>query len=178
MKMYFKGGKGIENPIDSNGTKIKEGDTLTYTWFDREDPIKHVRDNFINRKHQTDKQILEYINKPTFIVKRNEQGFLFGDGLEDKGLYLHDFRFKATIKIANYQAIICTGDREFKYLSSLFKAKNPVHINPKDELIISYKKLRGIKLDLIHESSLNSTLKGKQLDNLLEVRDLTQDRLI
>ncbi|KUJ54022.1 hypothetical protein [Chryseobacterium aquaticum] len=34
MKIYLKGGKGIEKPVDFNGTEIKEGDILTFDCFD------------------------------------------------------------------------------------------------------------------------------------------------
>ena len=37
MKMYFKGGKGIDKPTDVNGIEIKEGSILTTDNFDGED---------------------------------------------------------------------------------------------------------------------------------------------
>lgn len=100
-KLYFKGGKGIENPTDVNGIEIKEGSILTFDWFDHEDPIKEFRRKFSHVNNWTDNQISEVINKPTFIVKINHNGILFGEGIDDSRedmlrLYLHDFSFKYT----------------------------------------------------------------------------------
>lgn len=92
MKMYFKGGKGIEKPIDFNGDEIKEGDILT---FDCYDPFFSDEYYFKNYPRWT-KQDIEYRrNKPTYTVKWNEKGFFYGEGIEQE-LYLHDFRFKHT----------------------------------------------------------------------------------
>ena len=100
MKMYFKGGQGIENPKDVNGIEIKEGSVLTFGWFDCENPIEDMRRKFTNMKDWTDEQIKDRIHKPTFNVKKDEKGILFGEGIEKNfchgRLYLHDFRFKYT----------------------------------------------------------------------------------
>jgi len=102
MKTYFRGGSGIENPIDFNGTEIKEGDIITFDWFEHKDPINYMRQNFSNMKDWTDEQISERLHQPTFIVKRNKNGILFGEGIEKPTtkhsgrLYLHDFRFEYT----------------------------------------------------------------------------------
>ena len=102
MKTYFKGGKGIKNPTDVNGVIIKEGDTLTFEWFDNENPIEYMRRAFSNMSSMTDKEISDRIHKPTFNVKKNKKGILFGEGIDELEvrhhgrLYLHDFRFKYT----------------------------------------------------------------------------------
>ena len=106
MKMYFKGGSGIEKPIDLNGREIKEGDILTFDWFDCQNPINDMRRKFTNMEEWTEKQISDRIHQPTFNVKRNKKGVLFGEGIEkpkhrhNGRLYLHDFRFKYT-KVLN-----------------------------------------------------------------------------
>tara|TARA_R110000796_G_scaffold10769_2_gene36236 strand:+ start:304 stop:612 length:309 start_codon:yes stop_codon:yes gene_type:complete len=98
--MYFKGGGGIEKPQDINGQEIKEGSIITFDWFDSENPIEDMRRKFTSMKEWTNEQISERIHKPTFNVKLNEKGILFGEGIEerehDRRLYLHDFRFKYT----------------------------------------------------------------------------------
>jgi len=102
MKMYFKGGSGIKEPKDLNGTEIKEGDKLTFDWFDCEDPVNDMRRKFTNMSEWTEKQISDRIHQPTFNVKRNKKGILFGEGIEKPSsrhsgqLYLHDFRFEYT----------------------------------------------------------------------------------
>lgn len=102
MKMYFKGGIGIEKPTDVNGVEIKEGYVLTFDWFDCEEPIEDMRRKFTSMKEWTDKQISDRIHQPTFNIKLNEKGMLFGEGIEKQNnrhsgrLYLHDFRFKYT----------------------------------------------------------------------------------
>ena len=62
MKVYFKGGAGIVNPKDHNGKEIKEGDILTFDWFDNEKPIEDMRRKFSNMKDWTDKQISDRIH--------------------------------------------------------------------------------------------------------------------
>jgi hypothetical protein len=102
MKMYFKGGSGIKDPTDVNGVTIKEGDVLTFDWFEHEDPISYMRKAFTIMKELTDDQISDRIHKPTYNVKLDDKGILFGEGIEDKQtrrLYLHDFRFKYTKKL-------------------------------------------------------------------------------
>ena len=92
----------LEKPKDLNGKEIKEGDTLTFDWFYCEDPINDMRRKFTNMKDWTDKQISDRIHQPTFNVKLNKKGILFGEGIEKPNnkhsgrLYLHDFRFKYT----------------------------------------------------------------------------------
>lgn len=85
---------------DLNGKEIKEGDTLTFDWFDCENPIEDMRRKFNSMKEWTDEKISNRINQPTFIVKKNDKGRLYGEGIEDKGrgrkLYLHSFRFGYT----------------------------------------------------------------------------------
>ena len=78
MKMYIKGGKGIESPTDADGKKIEVGDKLSWDYVDG------------------NKQPMEWMLRPIFEVKFNkEKGFYFAAGIE-KDLYLHDFRFKYT----------------------------------------------------------------------------------
>ena len=36
MKMYFRGGKGVENPVDIEGNVISEGTVLTTDYGDYE----------------------------------------------------------------------------------------------------------------------------------------------
>lgn len=98
MKMYFKGGKGIKKPTDINGTEIVEGSILSTDKFD----------GFLDEKFYktyyptwTKEDINKHWNKPTYLVKYNEKGFFFGEGLEEPKkhqgrLYLHDFRFEYT----------------------------------------------------------------------------------
>lgn len=92
MKMYFKGGKGIEKPIDFNGDEIKEGDILTFDNFDPFFSDKFYSENY--PKWSKEKIELRR-HEPTYIVKWNEKGFFYGEGIEQE-LYLHDFRFKHT----------------------------------------------------------------------------------
>ena len=100
MKGYFKGGKGIEKPVDFDGKEIKEGSVLTFDWFDCESPIDDMRRKFSHMKDWTDKEISDRIHKPVFNIKKNDEGILFGEGIEKPKemhlgrLYLHDFRFE------------------------------------------------------------------------------------
>lgn len=90
--MYFKGGKGIQNPIDFNGEEIKEGDILTSDSFD-----PYFDSNFYNKHYPkwSEEDISKRKHTPTYIVKWNEKGFFYGAGINQE-LYLHDFRFKFT----------------------------------------------------------------------------------
>lgn len=81
--------------LDVDGKKIREGDVLTYSWFDNEDPIKDMRRKFSHMEDWSDAKINTEIHKPIFVVKKNEKRRLFGEGIHNK-LYLHDFRFKHT----------------------------------------------------------------------------------
>ncbi len=92
VKMYFKGGKGILNPLDFDGNEIKEGDILTNDYFD-----EFFNDDFYTEHYPnwTKQDIEERKHKPTYIVKYNQKGFFYGAGIE-QDLYLHDFRFKFT----------------------------------------------------------------------------------
>lgn len=94
--MYLKGGKGIEKPVDFDGTEIKEGDTLTYDGFD-----PYFDENYYKKNHPSwsREMIYQWKHKPVYRVKYNPKGFFFAEGIE-KNLYLHDFRFKYT-KIVN-----------------------------------------------------------------------------
>ena len=76
MKIYLKSGSGIENPVDIDGNKIKVGDKLSWAYGDRgKDPE-------------------EWMLKPIYEVKfNNDEGFYFATGI-NKELYLHDFRFE------------------------------------------------------------------------------------
>jgi hypothetical protein len=99
MKVYFKGGKGIEKPTDINGIEIKEGSILTTDNFDG------VLDDRFYKTHYptwTKEDIDKHWRKPTYKVKWNEKGFFYGEGLKEPEykhqgrLYLHDFRFEYT----------------------------------------------------------------------------------
>ena len=85
---------------DLNGKEIKDGDVLTFDWFDCDYPIEDMRRKFHSMKEWTNDQISQRIHEPTFIVKRNGKGRQYGDGIEDNGmgkrLYLHSFRFGYT----------------------------------------------------------------------------------
>lgn len=97
MAMYFKGGSGIKNPVDVDGKPIKEGDILTHCYFQDDYPAfftKHYP-NWDNDK------IKEVTMKPSVIVKWNPDGFFYGEGFEEIGIfggkaYMHDFEFKHT----------------------------------------------------------------------------------
>lgn len=99
VKTYFKGGKGIKEPVDANGNLIKEGDILTFSWFNCEDPIAYQRERYSNMIDKSDEEISEEIHKPVYVVKK-KNGILFGEGLGEATicgrLYLHDFRFNET----------------------------------------------------------------------------------
>ena len=92
MKVYFKGGYGIENPIDYNGNPIKEGDILTSDCFDDFFNQEFYKKNYPD---WTDEDIKVMKHSPTYKVKWNPKGFFYGVGIE-RNLYLHDFRFKFT----------------------------------------------------------------------------------
>lgn len=101
MKIYLKGGKGIENPVDFNGDEIKEGDILTFDSFERN---LDDENDFYKRHYPSWSQemIYEWKHKPCFRVKWNDKGYFYGEGIEvptsefSGRLYLHDFRFKYT----------------------------------------------------------------------------------
>lgn len=95
MKMYFKGGKGILNPTDFNGDEIKSGNILTGDYFDPFFDEKYYKTHFPKWSKE---EIEEHKHKPLYIVKYNDKGFFYGEGI-DKELYMHDFRFKFTKKI-------------------------------------------------------------------------------
>jgi hypothetical protein len=92
---------------DFNGKEIKEGDVLTFDWFDNENPVSNMRKMFTSVHDWTYEQIRDRIHEPTFIVKINEKGRMHGEGLKklnrinDAKLYLHHFRFKYTKVLAN-----------------------------------------------------------------------------
>lgn len=90
-KMYFKGGKGIKNPVDFNGNEIKVGDILTADSFSGDDSFYATY-----YPNLTKEEVESRKNKPTYIVQYNaEKEFFFANGIEHE-LYLHDFRFKYT----------------------------------------------------------------------------------
>lgn len=99
MKMYFKGGKGIDKPTDVNGIEIKEGSILTTDNFDGENNDWFYKTYYPSL---TKEDIEKRWHEPTYKVKWNEEGFFYGEGLEEPEykyqgyLYLHDFRFKYT----------------------------------------------------------------------------------
>ena len=105
MKMYFKGGEGIPTPIDIYGKEIKEGNILSSDSFDPFFSTEFYAKHYPN---WSEEQILERKNKPTYIVKKNEKGIFFGEGIDEIScalnksarLYLQDFRFKYTKVLA------------------------------------------------------------------------------
>lgn len=92
MKIYLKGGKGIEKPVDFNGIEIKEGDILTFDCFD-----PFFSDKYYLQHHPkwSVEDIEKHRNKAMYRVKVNDKGIFYGEGLKHN-LYLHDFRFKYT----------------------------------------------------------------------------------
>ena len=96
---------------DFNGKIIKEGNILTFDWFQKENIISEMRRLFLQMETWTDEQIIERIHEPTLIIKKNDEGILFGEGVKKdefkRSLYLHNFRFKYTkilvIKKKNYE---------------------------------------------------------------------------
>ena len=89
VKVYFKGGKGIISPVDVDGNEIKEGAILTHCYFNEDYP-KFFKDYYPSL---SDEKIHEVSHEPAYEVKRDEKGFLYGEGIK-KELYLHDFCFK------------------------------------------------------------------------------------
>lgn len=93
MKVFFKGGSGIESPVDIEGNEIKAGDKLTTDYGDYEDYMKKPIEE--SRKHE-----------PFYLVEQGD-GFLFAQSIEvykgslgsESKFYLHDFRFKFCKKI-------------------------------------------------------------------------------
>lgn len=79
-QIYFRGRKGIENPVDMDGQPIQEGDILTYDWADFDD-------------YPEGKKL-----KPVYRVVAHPKGGLCGRGI-DTDLYLHDFRFNKTRRL-------------------------------------------------------------------------------
>lgn len=95
--MYFKGGKGILNPVDVNGNSIKEGDILTHCYFEPDFPA------FFKTHYPkwTEEDIEKVSNKPSVMVKWNKKGFFYAESIDpERYTYMHDFRFKFT-KIVN-----------------------------------------------------------------------------
>ena len=99
IKMYFKGGKGILNPVDFNGNKIKQGDILTPDSFDDFFNESFYKTHYLN---MSEEDIEKNNHKPTYNLKWDEKGFFYGEGIAEPSspftsrLYLHDFRFKYT----------------------------------------------------------------------------------
>lgn len=102
MKIYLKGGKGIENPVDFNGYEIEEGDILTGDYFDN-----FFSDDYYNKNYPewSKEDIQKHKNKALYKVKWNVNGYFYAEGIKEPTsefsgrLYLHDFRFKYTKKI-------------------------------------------------------------------------------
>jgi len=92
MKMYFKGGKGIKNPVDFNGLEIKVDDILTSDCFDPFFSEEFYKKNYPS---WTKEDIENRKNRATYRVKWNEKGFFYAEGINQE-LYLHDFRFEYT----------------------------------------------------------------------------------
>lgn len=85
------------NSIDFYGDKIFEGDYLTYDWFDEsqehQDLIKYIPDVY-------EREI--YKHQARFVVKINDEGYLYGAGVDtSRSLYMHSFRFKFTKIVKN-----------------------------------------------------------------------------
>ena len=99
VKVYFMGGDNIKNPVDVDGKEIKVGSILT-TDSHGGALNRHFYDKFY--PHWSEEMIQKRINEPTYEVKKDENGCLFGEGLDiingltESRLYLHDFRFKYT----------------------------------------------------------------------------------
>ena len=93
VKVYFKGGEGIKKPLDYNGNEIKVGDILTHSYFyDGND--KFFAEHYPN---MTASEIYDLKHKPSVIVKWNDKGFYYGEGIDgDNKQYMHDFKFKET----------------------------------------------------------------------------------
>ena len=80
MKVYFGGCKGIQSPVDIDGSPISEGDLLTFDWG--------------NSENKPD----GWESEAVFRVQRHKSGGLCAIGIRERQpgerLYLHDFRFK------------------------------------------------------------------------------------
>jgi hypothetical protein len=76
---YFKGGRGLEHPVDFNGREIKVGDMLSYDFHEQ---------------REIERPVLDWMRKPIFVVAYNvDKQLFFAQGINEK-LYLHDFRFQ------------------------------------------------------------------------------------
>ena len=94
-EMYFRGGEGIINPVDCEGTEIAEGDILTHSWFEG-DYVEFFKTH-LNISNVD--EIEQRVHQPSVFVKYNEkEKFYYGEGISKK-LYMHDFRFKYAKKI-------------------------------------------------------------------------------
>jgi len=92
VKMYFKGGLGMLDPVDINGAVIRAGDILTTDYGDYEDYMH--------------KPIAEHRKHEAFYLVEQGEGFLFAQSIKECAFgvmggrfYLHDFRFKHCKKI-------------------------------------------------------------------------------
>lgn len=102
VKVYFKGGKGIKNPVDCNGNPIIEGDILTHCWFDTDlENLEKLHKELF--KEYSKEEFEKAINEPSVKVKWNPKGFYFGEGIKELSfgsrMYMHDFRFKYSKKV-------------------------------------------------------------------------------
>lgn len=93
LKMYFKGGSGIEKPLDFNGDEIKVGDILTHSYF-------HENIDEFFAKHypnMTSEEIHDTKHRPSVGVKWNDKGFFYAENIDGVSpSYMHDFMFKET----------------------------------------------------------------------------------
>jgi hypothetical protein len=55
IKMFFKGGLGIEHPTDADGKIIKEGDIITFNYFDTEGA--EIHENWV-KEYRPNKMIV------------------------------------------------------------------------------------------------------------------------
>lgn len=78
VKVYFRGGEGLKNPIDANGNVIKVGDKLSWDFHD----------DFYQKSG-----VKDWMRTTRYVVELKSNGTLFGRGI-DADTYLHDFQFK------------------------------------------------------------------------------------
>jgi hypothetical protein len=107
IQMFFKGGLGIENPIDADGKPIKVGDIITYDYFNESGDMWYEGWRKRYRPEWTEEESLEYRMKPCAVVRKHEKGFYYAEGLEISNttfgtrLYFHDFRFIGVKVVGN-----------------------------------------------------------------------------
>lgn len=119
IAVYFKGGSGIEKPLDYNGVEIKEGDIMTHSWFHK------GKDKFFSEyfPQLTPEDIHKRTHQPGQVVKWNEKGFFFGNSIDESNyLYYHDFTFKECKIVKMPCAVI---DMEGNHCPEIVKHKIP-----------------------------------------------------